>query len=84
MAKCFESFFVSSPAIRLNVHDEDKSGNFVLHCVQMVPKKTFKTHEFHKMALVKPDFDSTHVFKVKVGTIGPRLRREFRLILAGM
>ncbi|CAB0004044.1 unnamed protein product [Nesidiocoris tenuis] len=60
---------VTYATIRLNVHDEDKSGNFVLHCVQMVPKKTFKTHEFHKMALVKPDFDSTHVFKVKGGVV---------------
>uniref|UniRef100_A0A0A9YF50 Tripeptidyl-peptidase 2 n=2 Tax=Lygus hesperus TaxID=30085 RepID=A0A0A9YF50_LYGHE len=55
--------------IKLCVQDEDKSGNFVLQCMQLVPKKACKTYEFHKMVLVKPDSDCTHPFKVKGGVV---------------
>lgn len=58
----------------MNVKDEDKSGNFIIQCIQLVPKQACKTHEFHKMFLVKPNSDCYHPFKIKVGFMRAALK----------
>ncbi|KAL1115752.1 hypothetical protein AAG570_006042 [Ranatra chinensis] len=60
---------VSYAVVRLQVLDEDKSGNFIIHCIQLRPKQACKSLEFHKMLNTNPHSETSTAFRVKGGLV---------------
>ncbi|XP_014283046.1 tripeptidyl-peptidase 2 isoform X1 [Halyomorpha halys] len=60
---------VSYAVVKLNVLNDDKGGNFIIHGVQLRPKRACKTLEFHKMVTASPHTEASVSFKVKGGLI---------------
>lgn len=60
---------VSYAVVKLGILDEDRGGNFIVHGVQLRPKKACKTLEFHKMVTASPHTENSVSFKVKGGLI---------------
>lgn len=57
---------VTWATIRLRAQEPNQSGRFVVHCIQLRPKKTCKTIEYHKMVNVCAEAEATLSFQVKV------------------
>lgn len=47
----------------------EKSGRFVLHCIQIRPKKSCSTHEYYKMFQVYDKNETPLAFPVKVSGV---------------
>lgn len=52
--------------IRLQGQHADKYGRFVVHCIQLRPKRSCKTLEFHKMVNINAQAETVLSFQVKV------------------
>lgn len=57
---------VTWAVIRLKGQDKDLCGRFVVHCIQLRPKRNCKTIEFHKMVNVSAQNEVILSFQVKV------------------
>lgn len=51
---------------RANSREQNKTGKFVLHCMQLKPKMGCKTLEFHRMFNVNSNAEIVHSFPCKV------------------
>ncbi|XP_073993244.1 tripeptidyl-peptidase II isoform X1 [Rhodnius prolixus] len=60
---------VAYGVVKIRVEDEDRSGNFVIHAIQLKPKQSCKALEFYKMLSCSPKTDMQTSFKVKGGIV---------------
>ncbi|KAK6617784.1 hypothetical protein RUM43_014012 [Polyplax serrata] len=54
---------------RANSREQNKTGKFVLHCMQLKPKMGCKTLEFHRMFNVNSNAEIVHSFPCKGGAV---------------
>ncbi|XP_014239284.1 tripeptidyl-peptidase 2 isoform X2 [Cimex lectularius] len=57
----------SYATVKLSVLDIDRPGNFVIHAMQVLSKKSCRAQEYHKMAVVSFDTEGIFTFQVKGG-----------------
>uniref|UniRef100_A0A1B6LQD6 Tripeptidyl-peptidase 2 n=1 Tax=Graphocephala atropunctata TaxID=36148 RepID=A0A1B6LQD6_9HEMI len=60
---------VSWAVIRLRGQDRENFGRFVVHCIQLRPKRSCRALEFHKMVNVSAQSEAVVSFQVKGGVV---------------
>uniref|UniRef100_A0A1B6CLJ0 Tripeptidyl-peptidase 2 n=1 Tax=Clastoptera arizonana TaxID=38151 RepID=A0A1B6CLJ0_9HEMI len=60
---------VSWAKIRLQGLQVEKDGRFVVHCIQLLPKRSCKEMEFHKLVNIRAQVETVLSFQVKGGTV---------------
>jgi len=55
--------------VRLKSPELDQFGRFIIHCIQLRPKRNTNTLEFHKMVTISNQSETTLSFQVKGGVI---------------